>query len=170
MEKRSRVLALVAVVAPPRFGLITPLCPLSLFVYIRAWRTGTKGLPRPPVRPRPRLRHPPGRCAVRSGQSRALMRREGSSKPDPPKARAHRSKGRAKRRRLRTTLTSSKLQKNTLLMCNNSQARPQTEPCLASSRSPEFSSPPDWTSLSGTPLVVHPPRRHKQKKRNCSHV
>lgn len=36
-------------------------------------------------------------------------------------------------------------------------------------RSLKFAAP-DWTSLSGTPLVVHPPRRHKQKKRNCSHV
>lgn len=29
---------------------------------------------------------------------------------------------------------------------------------------------PNWTSLSGTPLVVHPPHRQRQKKRNCSHV
>lgn len=29
---------------------------------------------------------------------------------------------------------------------------------------------PHWTNLSGTPLVVHPPLRQRQEKRNCSHV
>lgn len=29
---------------------------------------------------------------------------------------------------------------------------------------------PNWTSLPGTPLVVHPSHRQRQKKRNCSHV
>lgn len=73
-------------------------------------RAGTKGLPRPPVRPRPRLEHPPGRCAVKSRRKRTLMRQEDGSKLDP-KSSCALVKGTCQTLRLRTTLSSSNLKK-----------------------------------------------------------